>query len=116
LFLCYDVAEIEARVTLTAREKSVSDDFQALVGKQQVTATGGGGFYCKVCQCQLKDSRAYLDHINGRRHQAALGVSMKTERSTVDDVRSKLSSHKRKHEEVKKYGALYVADLMKLYD
>jgi len=26
----------------------------------------GAGFWCEVCQRNLKDSLAYLDHVNGR--------------------------------------------------
>ena len=25
------------------------------------------GYYCEVCECSLKDSVAYLDHINGKK-------------------------------------------------
>lgn len=46
-----------------------------------------GGFFCNVCDCVMKDHASYLDHINGRKHQKNLGMSMRVERSTVDQVR-----------------------------
>lgn len=51
----------------------------------------GVGWYCKVCDCTLKDSLSYLDHINGRKHQRALGYSMRAKRSTAADVRARIS-------------------------
>ena len=39
----------------------------------------GVGWHCKVCDCYLKDSLGYLDHINGKKHQRALGFSMRVE-------------------------------------
>ena len=51
----------------------------------------GVGWHCKVCDCYLKDSMTYLDHINGRKHQRYLGYSMRVEKSTKSEVTSKLS-------------------------
>lgn len=57
--------------------------------KTGVTKTGVG-WHCKVCDCFLKDSHTYLDHINGRKHQRNLGYSMRTERSTTEQVQDRL--------------------------
>jgi len=46
----------------------------------------GVGWYCKVCDCFLKDSLTYLDHINGRKHQRKLGYTMRVQKSTTDEV------------------------------
>jgi U4/U6.U5 tri-snRNP component SNU23 len=46
-----------------------------------------GGYWCEVCQCTLRDSATYLDHINGVRHQRRMGFSMRTEKSTVESVK-----------------------------
>ncbi|CAJ1949273.1 unnamed protein product [Cylindrotheca closterium] len=52
----------------------------------------GVGWHCKVCDCFLKDSLAYLDHINGKKHQRNLGYTMRVERSTKEQVTSRLAA------------------------
>lgn len=59
----------------------------------------GVGWHCKVCDCFLKDSHTYLDHINGRKHQRSLGFSMRVERSTKNQLLNKLSQLTKKKEE-----------------
>ena len=56
-----------------------------------VKSATGVGWHCKVCDCFLKDSLTYLDHINGRKHQRFLGYSMRAEKSTIDDVKAKMA-------------------------
>nr|CAG8571500.1 94_t:CDS:2 [Entrophospora candida] len=62
------------------------------------------GFYCKECDCVVKDSVNFLDHINGKKHQRALGMSMKVERSTAEQIRNKLAKISQKKEGHQEYG------------
>ncbi|CAM9583760.1 unnamed protein product [Chrysoparadoxa australica] len=76
-------------------------NLEAKIGKtQQISAAAlpnaQGGYWCEVCKCLLKDSMAYLDHINGKKHQRALGYSMRVERSSVNQVQDRLRAAKRK--------------------
>lgn len=63
------------------------------------------GFQCKETGVVLHDSAAYLDHINGKKQMKARGLSMRVERSTVDQVKAKFEAvKKRKAEEAKNGG------------
>lgn len=53
-------------------------------------------FFCKTCKIQLKDSNAWYDHINGKKHNQMLGMSMVVERVSIDRVKAKLAGLKRK--------------------
>ena len=73
------------------------------VGTRQVVTgaeaiNGAGAYYCKVCECHLRDSANYLAHINGRKHNRMLGMSMRAERSTLGEVRARLEAHKERDE------------------
>mmetsp|Transcript_57168 Transcript_57168/g.90647 ORF Transcript_57168/g.90647 Transcript_57168/m.90647 type:complete len:227 (+) Transcript_57168:70-750(+) len=59
-----------------------------------------GGYWCSVCECLIKDSASYLEHVNGRRHNRNLGMNMKVEKIGVDRIKDKLKSLKKETEEV----------------
>jgi U4/U6.U5 tri-snRNP component SNU23 len=72
-----------------------------MVGRSMVVSANSaldkqGGYYCKVCDCTVKDSMSWLDHVNGKKHNRALGMNMRVERATVEDVRSKMDEYKNK--------------------
>ena len=73
-----------------AAASSIKDDNEVSITDGVTKAVSGVGWHCRVCDCFLKDSLTYLDHINGRKHQRHLGYSMRIESSTTDEVVGKL--------------------------
>ena len=88
------------RAFLSARSVKITADKEVgqvkVISAQQLEVGDGAGFFCEVCKCLLKDDRAYLNHVNGKNHQRALGFSMRVERAAVSSVKDKLKGLKRK--------------------
>ncbi|WIA08741.1 hypothetical protein OEZ86_011326 [Tetradesmus obliquus] len=95
---------IVARSNLQKRDYAVN--LSDRLGKTQVIGLNTplnqqAGYYCSVCDCVLRDSQSYLDHINGKYHNRALGMSMKVEKSSVEQVKNRLQQLKEKQAERK---------------
>ncbi|KAL0412925.1 UNVERIFIED_CONTAM: Zinc finger matrin-type protein 2 [Sesamum radiatum] len=76
-------------------------DLESRLGKTQVVTpiaplSQQAGYYCSVCECVVKDSANYLDHINGKKHQRALGMSMRAERATLEQVQRRFEVLKKR--------------------
>ena len=59
------------RAFIKARNERI--DIDSKVGKTEIidptNLDRGGGYWCEVCACLLKDSASYLDHINGKKRK-----------------------------------------------
>ena len=90
------VAIFRENLKLTGSRAEGKLDLAANVGKTMVVMGPDGpknkqaGWFCDICDCVLKDSATYLDHINGKKHQRALGMNMRVGRSTLPEVQAKL--------------------------
>jgi U4/U6.U5 tri-snRNP component SNU23 len=84
------VSDIDERVGETTMISVEAAASAATLKNEAAVKKTGVGWHCTVCDCFLKDSLTYLDHINGRKHQRKLGYSMRVERSTESDLLTKL--------------------------
>lgn len=76
-------------------------DLESRLGKTQVVTpiaplSQQAGYFCSVCECVVKDSMNYLDHINGKKHQRALGMSMRVERASLQQVQQRFEVLKKR--------------------
>ncbi|KAG9144853.1 hypothetical protein Leryth_018984, partial [Lithospermum erythrorhizon] len=99
------------------KQRDYHVDLESRLGKTQVVTpvaplSQQAGYYCSVCECVVKDSANYLDHINGKKHQRALGMSMRVERASLEQVQQRFESlKKRKDPGSFSEQGIYVGDL-----
>lgn len=55
-----------------------------------------GVFFCDICNIESKDSRSYIEHLNGKAHYSKLGINMKVMNIGVEKVKEKLKLLSRK--------------------
>ena len=90
-------------------QRDYKKELESRVGTKTIVNldTGEGlGFKCEQTGVILRDSIAYLDHINGKKQAKAMGMSMRVERSTVEQVRARMEMIKNKKAEEKKNGVV----------
>merc|ERR1712061_349275 len=85
------------------KQRTIDLDLEKNLGQSRVVTQHTikpmqGGYWCSVCECLIKDSSAYLEHVNGRRHNRNLGMNMKVEKIGVDRVREKLKAMRKEPE------------------
>lgn len=103
-----DATEPEVKELQLLQRRTYNVDLDSGLGKSvivQRAATASAStsaYYCSICDCDTKDSINFLDHINGTKHQRNMGMSMKVERSTLDQVRQRFTTNKQKREVVQK--------------
>jgi len=78
------------------------------VGKTSLVPAGaatgkrgrGAGFYCGDCNLTFKDNLQFVEHLNSRQHQVAIGQSGEVKRATLEEVRERLEwlAQKRREE------------------
>ncbi|KAL3807431.1 hypothetical protein ACHAXA_003960 [Cyclostephanos tholiformis] len=75
-----------ASATRSRPDDAIGGDTPLTPASGTTKCKDGVGWHCRVCDCFLKDSLTYLDHINGKKHQRYLGYSMRVEKSTTEEV------------------------------
>jgi U4/U6.U5 tri-snRNP component SNU23 len=84
-----DQEEATPRQILKARQERI--DLSTSINKTQlVPSVQASGFFCKTCNLTFKDNASYVDHLNSRKHQHNLGIEMMVEKSTVDQVKTRI--------------------------
>jgi len=89
----HERAALEKR---SERVQLVSDLHKSKVVTAHTEKKDEGGFWCDTCDCLLKDSAAYLDHINGKNHNRLLGKTMRVEKKSKAEVCTRIEQLVRK--------------------
>jgi len=114
----FSLGKVKTEGNLNQRNQKIIDDKINAMGLVQVPQDkdlhNGDVFFCKICECVLKDNAAYIEHLNGKKRKCfnyidfftlfiyldnrMLGMNMKVEKVGIDRVKQKLLNLKRKPE------------------
>ena len=107
-----DFVHASERVALKARKHDLL--LEENVGKVSFGEENAGKWYCKDCDIAFNDNITYLDHINGKKHQRVVGVSVnRLEKVGATAVRSKFAELKKKKELTDAQKTMHIEDRLK---
>lgn len=85
------------------RKRDYKIEFESRVGTTEIVGSAhSGGFRCKVCDVTVKDSSRFMNHVNSRAHQKALGMSLRVRRSTVEEIQAAFDQAVQRREAIEK--------------
>ncbi|KAF5952559.1 hypothetical protein HYC85_010503, partial [Camellia sinensis] len=85
-----------AGVDNTFQRKFDREEYLERAREREQKETKSRVLLLSVCECVVKDSANYLDHINGKKHQRALGMSMRVEQASLEQVQERFELLKKR--------------------
>ena len=69
----FSLGKVKTEGNLNQRNQKIIDDKINAMGLVQVPQDkdlhNGDVFFCKICECVLKDNAAYIEHLNGKKRK-----------------------------------------------
>lgn len=96
-----DTKDTEARAARLNVAEQVGKQQNVPAGASQSKRGKSAGFYCNACDLTYKDNLQFVDHLNSKQHLIAIGQSGEVHIATLEDVKDRFASLKRKLEEKK---------------
>lgn len=85
-----DAKETESRTARLDVSNNVGKTTLVPAGAATGKRGRGAGFYCADCDLTFKDNLQFVEHLNSKQHQIAIGQSGEVKRATLEEVRERL--------------------------
>ena len=85
-----DAKETESRTARLDVSNNVGKTTLVPAGAATGKRGRGAGFYCADCDLTFKDNLQFVEHLNSKQHQIAIGQSGEVQRATLEEVRERL--------------------------